>query len=708
MPRPQSGYVMAAVGTVSYQFNRDWLAFSTCSRASIDETLQGLENTPTNCLANDPRTPIGGPVCGDGIVSGTEECDDGAAGSNLCYGASGASPCTQKGGVQCAFGECCNTNTGTFKAAGSLCRNAMHQCDMPDYCSGSTHTCGADTIKPDGTACVEGGHGAKCYKGSCKGLDAQCSTAWSGYTGTWVHQCQNGIAASCESECGELKCTNTGWANYCNSYTCPSGYTCTLNGEQLSGPVTKLYASCQSVPGLPTPIMVADGTPCAVGGGADKICKNSQCVLRSSAGRRQLAGEACSAADGSDTCGANAVCTADIAGAEACKCKPGWAAAAGSTPANGCATKLTSCPQDCAAMNREGCVSASTCGACLAGFGARNPTLGAGDACSFVFPQPYNVTVAAVVPSSLAGAAGEADVAIEFGQHFALSFYRLVSGNSHPSQDPYSWVLEGRTGSGSGSGSPGSATWQTVDTQMGVVFGARHQAMTFAIKSPLSPAPTFAHYRFRFLGVKDAAHQLAAGATESTSIVVDAAAGTKELKSTLQQVAVPASTRAQLQLAEIALFTPDAVAGTIHAVTPYARVPNAIQQVQNVFDQDLFTHMILDMPGTSAADKLLAEQQQQQQQQQQQPQQAGGSGSALPIALSAVGGCLAVGAAAFFGVRRYGGGKRGGATSGVKTSAGIAMNEKSLSVRGLKFDASEEDANLTPGAAGTETGQDTM
>jgi len=128
---PQSGYVMAAVGTVSYQFNRDWLAFSTCSRASIDETLQGLENTPTNCLANDPRAPIGGPVCGDGIVSGTEECDDGAAGSNLCHGASAASPCTQKGGVQCAFGECCDTNTGAFKAAGSLCRNAMHQVRRP-------------------------------------------------------------------------------------------------------------------------------------------------------------------------------------------------------------------------------------------------------------------------------------------------------------------------------------------------------------------------------------------------------------------------------------------------------------------------------------------------------------------------------------------------------------------------------------------------
>ena len=123
----QSGYVMAAVGTVSTNFNRPWQAFSSCSRATIDETLQGLENTPTNCLANDPRTPVGGPVCGDGIVSDAEECDDGAGGSSLCYGIGAESPCTRKGSVQCAYGECCNTITGMFKAAGSLCRNAMHQ-----------------------------------------------------------------------------------------------------------------------------------------------------------------------------------------------------------------------------------------------------------------------------------------------------------------------------------------------------------------------------------------------------------------------------------------------------------------------------------------------------------------------------------------------------------------------------------------------------
>lgn len=95
---------------------------------------------PSNCLANDPRAVAGGAVCGDGIVSdgddGDEECDDGQAGSDLCHGASASAPCTRKAGVQCASGACCDVGTGRFKPQGALCRSAMHQCDLSDYCSG--------------------------------------------------------------------------------------------------------------------------------------------------------------------------------------------------------------------------------------------------------------------------------------------------------------------------------------------------------------------------------------------------------------------------------------------------------------------------------------------------------------------------------------------------------------------------------------------
>ena len=121
-----------------------------------------------NCLANDPRAPVGGAVCGDRITSRpSEECDAGLGGSDLCTGS-----CTFKPGVECAAGDCCDLSTGQFRTVGTLCRAAMHECDLPDYCAGSA-TCGGDIFKPDGTECTEGGPNSRCNAGSCVGLDAQ-------------------------------------------------------------------------------------------------------------------------------------------------------------------------------------------------------------------------------------------------------------------------------------------------------------------------------------------------------------------------------------------------------------------------------------------------------------------------------------------------------------------------------------------------------
>ena len=225
--------------------------------------------------------------------------------------------------------------------------------------------------------------------------------------------------------------------------------------------------------------MVDNGTPCQVASGEDKICVNAACVLRSStrraleASKRQLEGEACTV--GENACGVNGVCTADVAtSATTCVCKAGWTGA-------GCGSVLSTCPQDCADMNREGCVSAASCGACKLGFAARSPNLGEDDACAFAYPQPLRATAALITPTPTT--AGEVELAVTFGARFTLSFYRLVSGNSHPSQDPTSWVLEGRTS--------GVSAWEPLDAQRGVLFGARHQTMTFPIKSAVWPAPTY-------------------------------------------------------------------------------------------------------------------------------------------------------------------------------------------------------------------------
>ena len=170
-------------------------------------------------------------------------------------------------------------------------------------------------------------------------------------------------------------------------------------------------------------------------------------------------------------------------------------------------------------MNREGCVSAASCGACKLGFAARSPNLGEDDACAFAYPQPLRATAALITPTPTT--AGEVELAVTFGARFTLSFYRLVSGNSHPSQDPTSWVLEGRTS--------GVSAWEPLDAQRGVLFGARHQTMTFPIKSAVWPAPTYTQYRFRFRTVQNAPFQLGAATAitgEAERESTDAAAGT--------------------------------------------------------------------------------------------------------------------------------------------------------------------------------------
>ena len=164
-------------------------------------------------------------------------------------------------GKVCAHGSCCNIGTGQFKGPGSLCRDAMLECDLPDYCSGSSAACESDLFKPDGTDCAnEGGEDAHCYQGACKGLDTQCDSAFKGYDGEWIADARRYNGAQCQqggSGCGLLKCTQIGW---------PANAMC-------------IGMSSDFIPGyvLP-PILVDDGTPCQHDTGQHLgICSNGQC-----------------------------------------------------------------------------------------------------------------------------------------------------------------------------------------------------------------------------------------------------------------------------------------------------------------------------------------------------------------------------------------------------------------------------------------------
>jgi cysteine-rich repeat protein len=114
-------------------------------------------------------------ICGNGVVEGTEECDDG----NTVSGDGCSSTCqietpglcgnhTVDMNEQCDEGvangtstSCCNADC-TFRSAGEVCRqgsgnaNGGSVCDPDETCTGSSGSCPNDVITPSGTVCRAG------------------------------------------------------------------------------------------------------------------------------------------------------------------------------------------------------------------------------------------------------------------------------------------------------------------------------------------------------------------------------------------------------------------------------------------------------------------------------------------------------------------------------------------------------------------------
>ncbi|KAM9621915.1 disintegrin and metalloproteinase domain-containing protein 1a-like [Trichechus inunguis] len=143
------------------------MGFSNCS---FHHFYQLLYKHGGDCLFNKPelQSSFGKSYCGNKIVDQGEECD---CGSNLdCQKDHCCLPsCRLKKGSDCAFGSCCKNCK--FLKATTLCRPSVDECDLPEYCNGTSKWCQADTYKQDGTPCKEQGY---CYQGECKSLQNQC------------------------------------------------------------------------------------------------------------------------------------------------------------------------------------------------------------------------------------------------------------------------------------------------------------------------------------------------------------------------------------------------------------------------------------------------------------------------------------------------------------------------------------------------------
>ncbi|XP_032167127.1 disintegrin and metalloproteinase domain-containing protein 1a-like [Mustela erminea] len=140
--------------------------FSNCSS---DHFYQFLREHKGACLFNKPR-PQGRlrrqATCGNGVLEVNEECDCGPdCGNNPCCDET----CRLNEHAQCSDGLCCFNCQWRHK--GFMCRSALGECDLPEYCDGSSGECPRDHYKQDGTSCDMIHY---CFMGRCRNPDTQC------------------------------------------------------------------------------------------------------------------------------------------------------------------------------------------------------------------------------------------------------------------------------------------------------------------------------------------------------------------------------------------------------------------------------------------------------------------------------------------------------------------------------------------------------
>ncbi|XP_028384137.1 disintegrin and metalloproteinase domain-containing protein 1a-like [Phyllostomus discolor] len=254
--------------------------FSNCSS---DYFYRFLQEHKGACLFNNPQHKgrlRRDSTCGNGVVEGEEQCDCGSA----CYTHRCCDQtCRLKGNAECSDGLCCFGCR--LRNKGYVCRSAAGECDLPEYCDGTSAECPADSYKQDGTPCDRLHY---CVGGRCRNPDSQCSDLY-GYTaqsapencyisinskGNRFGNCGRPTSAKssyvkCFDDnifCGKIICTNVKWV--------PS---IKLHYTVIQIPHENDFCwsmDAYNITDIPDDGDVHSGTPCA----PNKVCVNYSCT----------------------------------------------------------------------------------------------------------------------------------------------------------------------------------------------------------------------------------------------------------------------------------------------------------------------------------------------------------------------------------------------------------------------------------------------
>ncbi|XP_041910212.1 disintegrin and metalloproteinase domain-containing protein 22 isoform X12 [Arvicola amphibius] len=300
--------------------------FSPCS---IEEYHDFLNSGGGACLFNKPSKLLEPPECGNGFIETGEECDCGTAAECALEGAECCKKCTLTQDSQCSDGLCCKKCK--FQPLGTVCREAVNDCDIREICSGNSSQCAPNVHKMDGYPC-DGTQGI-CFGGRCKTRDRQCKYIWGqkvtasdtycyeklntegtekGNCGrdkdTWIQCSKRDVL------CGYLLCTNIG--NIPRLGELDGEITSTLVVQQgrtlnCSGGHVKLEEDVDLG-------YVEDGTPC----GPQMMCLEHRCLSVAS-----FNFSTCLSSKPGTICSGNGVCSNELK----CVCNRHWTGADCST-----------------------------------------------------------------------------------------------------------------------------------------------------------------------------------------------------------------------------------------------------------------------------------------------------------------------------------------------------------------------------------------
>ncbi|XP_059609961.1 disintegrin and metalloproteinase domain-containing protein 12 [Phlebotomus argentipes] len=175
------------------------------SSCSIDQLNLAFHHGMNHCLKNRPARLFDSPQCGNGFVEKGEQCDCGLPEycENSCCD---PLTCMLHANASCATGECCDLDTCRPRTAGTVCRTADGECDLPEFCTGESEYCPNDVFKRDTEEC-DGGK-AFCYQGSCRSRADQCKVLW-GPSGNSSDECYSkNIDGTRHGNCGFERFSN--------------------------------------------------------------------------------------------------------------------------------------------------------------------------------------------------------------------------------------------------------------------------------------------------------------------------------------------------------------------------------------------------------------------------------------------------------------------------------------------------------------------